>query len=202
MTGSLPPINSSWAPRPEIFLQTNTCSHSPYISSSLTRGWLCSLQLLLALASVVILRSYSRGTRDHILLSQIWDSLNLEGQVPVFISSRNRLTQLYPQALDSLWTPPTSSKSLEQLISFIISRHRLLRKHRFQKFLDCCGWTHCRGNLFVSWALPSNGSTRYMLQIYPRIDNKCNTRSSIGFKILLNILLMNFKEFWLNIHIK
>jgi hypothetical protein len=38
---------------------------------SLTRGRVCSLQLLLALASAVILGSESRGTRDHILLSQI-----------------------------------------------------------------------------------------------------------------------------------
>jgi hypothetical protein len=36
---------------------------------SLTRGWLCCLQLLLILASAVILGSESRGTRHHILLS-------------------------------------------------------------------------------------------------------------------------------------
>jgi hypothetical protein len=40
---------------------------------SLTRGRICHLQLLLTLASKVILRSESRGTRDHILLSQIRD---------------------------------------------------------------------------------------------------------------------------------
>jgi hypothetical protein len=33
----------------------------------------CRLQLLLAFASTVILESESRGTRDHILLSQIRD---------------------------------------------------------------------------------------------------------------------------------
>jgi hypothetical protein len=38
---------------------------------SLTRGRVCHLQLLLTLASAVILGSESRGTRDHILLSQI-----------------------------------------------------------------------------------------------------------------------------------
>jgi hypothetical protein len=43
----------------------------PYVTSSMTRGWIRSLQLLLALTSTVILRSDSRGTRDHILLSQI-----------------------------------------------------------------------------------------------------------------------------------
>jgi hypothetical protein len=40
---------------------------------SLTRGRVCRLQLLLVLASAVILWSESHGTRDHILLSQIRD---------------------------------------------------------------------------------------------------------------------------------
>jgi hypothetical protein len=40
---------------------------------SLRRGRVCRLQLLLVLASAVILGSESRGTRDHILLSQIRD---------------------------------------------------------------------------------------------------------------------------------
>jgi hypothetical protein len=37
------------------------------------RGWVCHLQLLLALASAFNLGSKPRGTRDHILLSQIRD---------------------------------------------------------------------------------------------------------------------------------
>jgi hypothetical protein len=40
---------------------------------SLTRGRVCLLQLLLVHASTVIFGSESRGTRDHILLSQIRD---------------------------------------------------------------------------------------------------------------------------------
>jgi hypothetical protein len=40
---------------------------------SLTRRRVCRLQLLLVLASAVILGSESRGTRDHILLSHIRD---------------------------------------------------------------------------------------------------------------------------------
>jgi hypothetical protein len=40
---------------------------------SLTRGLVCHLQLLLILVSAVISGSESRGTRDHILLSQIRD---------------------------------------------------------------------------------------------------------------------------------
>jgi hypothetical protein len=56
-----------------LFSQLNTYSHSPHITCSLTRRWVCHLQMLLALASTFILGSESRGTRDHILLSQIPD---------------------------------------------------------------------------------------------------------------------------------
>jgi hypothetical protein len=69
--------------------QPNIYFHSPYVTSSLTRGWICRLQFLMVLASAAILRSESRATHDHILLSQIRDSPNLEGQVPVFISPRH-----------------------------------------------------------------------------------------------------------------
>jgi hypothetical protein len=78
----------------------NTCGYNPYVTPSLTRGWVCRLQFLLALATAVILRSESRGNHDHILLSQIRVSPSLDGQVPVFISPRNRVAQLYPQAVD------------------------------------------------------------------------------------------------------
>jgi hypothetical protein len=74
--------------------QLNTCGYSPYVTSPLMRGWVCHLQLLLILASAVILRLESRGTHDHILLSQIRDTPNLEGQVPVFISPRNRVARM------------------------------------------------------------------------------------------------------------
>jgi hypothetical protein len=67
------------------------------------RGWVSRLQFLLVLASAVMLRSESRGTHGHILLSQIRDSPNLEGQVPVFISPRNMVARFYPQAMGSLF---------------------------------------------------------------------------------------------------
>jgi hypothetical protein len=70
---------------------------------SLTRVRVCRLQLLLVLASAFFLGSESRGTRNHILLSQIRDSPNLEGQVPVFVFPMNGVAQLYPQALGSLF---------------------------------------------------------------------------------------------------
>jgi hypothetical protein len=86
-TGGLSPINSSWCQtpwgwRPDFFFQFNTYGHSPYATSSLTRGWVYWLQLLLALASAVILRSESRGTDDHILLSQIRDSPTWRARFP------------------------------------------------------------------------------------------------------------------------
>jgi hypothetical protein len=77
---------------------------------SLTRGRVCRLQLLLVLASAVILGSKSHETRDHILLSQIRDYPNLKGRVPIFISSRNRVAQLYPQALGSLFVASYDSQ--------------------------------------------------------------------------------------------
>jgi hypothetical protein len=82
--------------------QLNTCGYSPYVTSSLTKGCVCRLQLLPVLASAVILRSESRGTHDHILLSQIRDIPTLEGQVLVFISPRSTVARLCLQALGSL----------------------------------------------------------------------------------------------------
>jgi hypothetical protein len=78
------------------------------------RGWLCNaggcdvggfLNVLLWWVYFVMLRPESRGTHDHIWLSQIRDSPNLKGQVPVFISLRNRVARLYPQALGSRFAP-------------------------------------------------------------------------------------------------
>jgi hypothetical protein len=74
--------------------------------------------MLLALASAVILAPESRGTQDHILLSQIRDSSNLEDQVPVFIFPRNRAAQLYPQALGSLFLASYDSQGYGECIRF------------------------------------------------------------------------------------
>jgi hypothetical protein len=53
---------SPLGPTTRIFIfQLNTCGCSPYVTPYLTRGWICRLQLLLVLASTIILRSESRG---------------------------------------------------------------------------------------------------------------------------------------------
>jgi hypothetical protein len=51
----------------DYFFQLTRCGNSPYVTSSLTRRWVCRLQLLLVLASAVILGSEARGTHDHIV---------------------------------------------------------------------------------------------------------------------------------------
>jgi hypothetical protein len=70
---------------------------------SLTRGRVCSLQLLLVLASNAILGSHVCETHDCTWYFTLPDSRfpNLEGQVPVFIFPRNRVAQLCPRALGS-----------------------------------------------------------------------------------------------------
>jgi hypothetical protein len=123
------------------FFQLNTCGYSSYVTSSLTRGWVCRLQLFLALASRVITRSESRGIHDHVSLPQTRESGNLERQIPVFISPRKRVTRLYPQALglhsNKFWKEPNSqlvlipryiaSGGLQQKTSFPSLELKILR---------------------------------------------------------------------------
>jgi hypothetical protein len=71
LTRSKAPI---WGLRPDFYYcQTVVGFVDVGHSLSLTRGRACRLKLLLVLASAVILGSESRGSRGHILLSQIRD---------------------------------------------------------------------------------------------------------------------------------
>jgi hypothetical protein len=120
---------------------------------SLTRERVCRLQFLLVLARAVILGSKSSGSHDHILLSQTRDSPNLEGQVPVFIFSRNRMAGprwkysnpppsgkfFQRRTFPFLWVPELSPASATAtfdclthsgLLLLIISRHGPHRNHR------------------------------------------------------------------------
>jgi hypothetical protein len=102
--------------RPDFFSQMNTCGHSPYITSFLTRGWVCHIQLLRGFARAFILGSESRGTRDHILLSQIRDysfvaSPTRRTTVEVFDSASMRETcRLWCSLSLSLTLRPTVSR--------------------------------------------------------------------------------------------
>jgi hypothetical protein len=70
-----------------------------------------SLQLPLTLGSAVILGYESRGTHDRTLLSQIRDSLNLEGQVPVFISPGTGWPSYTPRHWVPFLSPPTTRRA-------------------------------------------------------------------------------------------
>jgi hypothetical protein len=105
--------------------QLNPCPYSPYVTSSLTTGWVCCLELLLGLASAVILGSASRGATFYchrFKTHPIWrvrsPYLYPPGtgwpsyipRNPVFISPRNRVAQLYPEELGSLFVASYDSQ--------------------------------------------------------------------------------------------
>jgi hypothetical protein len=103
---------------------------------SLTRGRVCRLQLLLALTSAVILGFEWLGTRDRILLSQIWDFpfrrlLRLAG-------SRWRYSTPPPHGLCSLRADPT-----ENTVSILLA----------QQYIDCSLFIRCSGNVFTETLL-------------------------------------------------
>jgi hypothetical protein len=78
------------------------CGFIQYLCYVLSITLRFTVQLLLGLARAVTPRSKPHRTRGHILLSH-FNSPNLEGQVPIFISPRNKVAQLYPQALGSFF---------------------------------------------------------------------------------------------------
>jgi hypothetical protein len=65
-------VSKSWCRAPDFITvwQLRSCFCG---APSLTKGRVCLLYMLLALASAVFLGSESRGTCDRILLSPIWD---------------------------------------------------------------------------------------------------------------------------------
>jgi hypothetical protein len=155
----------------------------------------CHLQLQLALASAAILRSESHSTYEHtsILLSQIQDSPNLEGQVPLFLSFRNKVSPgtefpFHHLPLTGLWytysnqPPPGVLSTILTTQNWLLTYPycRLHRKHSFQQFPCymqpcCCGikaWITLKtwGHLFLpkcSLAMNVyNGSTIRALSKY------------------------------------
>jgi hypothetical protein len=134
-------------------LQLNSCCHSSYVISSLTRGCLSFI-----IASGPLQRSHSqvrvpRG-HDHILLSQTPDSPNLEGQVLVFISHRNRVAQLYPQALGSLSVASSARRATVEVIDpastrEYFRRHGTFIKYSFFLLLLCIDGTFIKHGFFL-----------------------------------------------------
>jgi hypothetical protein len=112
-----------WSPRPNFYYCQTVAGLLMWGAFSVKRR-VCHLESLLVLASAVILGSESLGTHDHILLSQIQDSPNLEGQVPVFISPRNRVAPLNPPALGSLFVACTTPMTTAEVFHPASTRER------------------------------------------------------------------------------
>jgi hypothetical protein len=151
-------------PTTNIFFQLNTRDYCLYVTYCLTRGCVCR-------------QSFSgpcpAGLMD-ILLSLIRDSLNMEGQVPVFISPRNSVAQLYHQhwvpflSLPTIpglrWrysTPPPHGCVLSVFLGFSLCSLRAYpQKTPFlplsQQYLNCCLRIRCRGNMFTETLLAMN----------------------------------------------
>jgi hypothetical protein len=89
----------------------------------------------------------------------IWDSPNLEGQVPVFISPRNIVAQLYPRALGlTEWTEASYR------ISMLMSWGGPKSRHLSQQFMYCCDcwlpWKFC----LSGYCLDTDLRNRYLPQ--------------------------------------
>jgi hypothetical protein len=101
---------------------------------SLTRGRVCRLQLLLALASAVIFGSESQRTRGHILLFQIRDfPFRSLRRLP---GSRWRYSSPPPHGFTPILT---------NLLPFINAREPN-RDYCIRGFHYCSSWMHCLGN--------------------------------------------------------
>jgi hypothetical protein len=145
------------------FRQLRVCY---FEAPSLTRGLICNLlyNCFWALPEQSLLgRSPSELT--IIFYCLIWDPPNLEGQVPVFISPRNRVAQLYPRALGSLYVASYYSQVcgggiLTRLHTGCVRRlslalliyplHGPRRKRRVVPLLSCIflqQFLHCRGRI-------------------------------------------------------
>jgi hypothetical protein len=89
-------------------------------------------------------------------LSQIWDSPNLEDQVPVFISPRNRVARLYPQALGTTRNRVRVRESESELYydrrsfgqSVLVSSPHLGLMTSFLLLSDHCGFVDMRRPLW------------------------------------------------------
>jgi hypothetical protein len=106
-----------------IIFQMNTCGYSPFVTSSLTRVWVCRLQLLMGLASAVILGSYC-----------------LRFETPP--TWRNRPPYLYPPGtgcpryVPRHWvpfsSPPTTRRAAVEVFEHASTREGLVTKIRVQ----------------------------------------------------------------------
>jgi hypothetical protein len=132
--------------------------------------------------------------RSHSWVQVLWDSWpyftvsdrdspNLEGQIPVFISPRNRVSQLYPQALGSLFVASYDSQGYGGGIQTCL--------HAGSSCYIALGWTTAQ----KTHLLPSNG---YMQTHTENIS--CDIGSIVVCMYCRRCLEMGLLYYWLSIY--
>jgi hypothetical protein len=86
-----------------------------------TRGWVCHLQLLLALASMIILGSESRGTLHHILLSQTPPTYGT--RMPYLYPPSTGWPSYTPRHWIPFSWPPTTCRVMVEIFGAVLVLH-------------------------------------------------------------------------------
>jgi hypothetical protein len=119
----------------------------------LTRGRVCS---------AITQWSEPRRTHNHTLLSLL---PNLECQVPVFISPRNRVFQLYPLALGSLYVASYDSQGYSGGILTRLHMGFNYVQEQMSVLLSLLPFSRCRiyhvyrKQMYVLYTVPSEGNS-------------------------------------------
>jgi hypothetical protein len=111
-----------------------------FVSPSVTRVRVCNL-LYNCFGALPEQSPLGRSSAEltAIFYCLIWDSPNLEGQVPVFISPRNKVAQLYPRALGSLFVASYDSQGSDGGILTRLHTGSLLPLHSFPTYIGRSG---------------------------------------------------------------
>jgi hypothetical protein len=118
------------------FRQLQVCY---FVAPSLTRVRVCKLLLLLVSSAQSRSGLSPAGLNTIFYCSNPWHSHNLQGQVPVFISARNRVAQIYPRALGSLSCRLYRLAGLEWRFSVPPSHGKIVILY---PLLYTCVWRH------------------------------------------------------------
>jgi hypothetical protein len=86
---------------------------------------MCHLQLLLVLASAVILRSEFRGTHDRILLSQIRDTPTWRPRFPYLYTPGREWSSYTPSHWVPFSSPPTTRRAAVEVFIPASTRERM-----------------------------------------------------------------------------
>jgi hypothetical protein len=144
----------------QVFIPVRQLRVCWYGALSLTRGRVCRLQLLLDLASAVILGSEPLGTRNHILLSQIWDvpfrRLWLLSDEWTLFYNFGRTDERAPSRTVSCYSPVITGISL---LIFVAAETSVSPWQRFDQRV------RCNGNLCLPNRCLANGHIRHNMHV-------------------------------------